>query len=91
MIKKCKLKRGTQFFQSNFSVKSFMELNFGNVIEEGLFKIEKNKKMISTENKKKQKEIESDDQVAVGSDPFTLEGCCFELALYLLQHKPVHK
>ena len=65
-----------------------MESNFGNVIEEGLFKIEKIKKMIMTESKKKENKVASDDKIYTQSDPFTVEGCCYELAIFMLKNRP---
>jgi len=86
-MRKCNFKRHMKYYSSNFSIKDFMEKNFGNSIEEGLFKIEKNKKMICTEFKKKEKSICSDDRIVAQSDPFTIEGCCYELAVFLLKNK----
>lgn len=65
-----------------------MERHFGNKIEESLFQIEKLRRQLSTEQKKKEQNISSDDKVSVHGDLFTVEGCCYELALFLLQNKP---
>ena len=65
-----------------------MESNFGNTIEDGLFRIEKGQQMILTETKKREKDISSDDRIAVQSDLFTVEGCCYELAVFLMKNRP---
>lgn len=64
-----------------------MEQHFQNKIEEGLFKIEKNKKMMLTENKKKMMNIDSDNHLLTQSDTFSIEGCCYELAVFLLKNR----
>ena len=68
-----------------------MEQNFGNSIERGLFHIERQKKLMSTEMEKEGRQIESDDTVATSSDLFTVEGCCYEKALFLLKKKHTPK
>lgn len=68
-----------------------MEQHFGNSIERGLFHIERQKKLLSTEMEKQKREIESDDCPTAPSDLFTVEGCCYELALYLLKKREAAK
>lgn len=64
-----------------------MEKHFGNSIERGLFHIERKKELLRTEQTKKDAGIHSDDTVAVQSDLFSVEGACYELALFLLRKK----
>ena len=65
-----------------------METHFQDRIENGLFMIEKERRRVSRNQRKREIGCDTDDAVWDESDLFTVEGCCYALALYLLKQRP---